>query len=130
LLYRRSQLFVAAETWLYLTAQNLIEFWVVLTRPIGLNGLGRTPGQATDDVRALRRFFPILPAILDVANNWLRIVENYQVSGRQSHDAHLVAVMETYSVSTILTFNTSDFKRYSGILALHPGQVSAEPAPL
>jgi predicted nucleic acid-binding protein len=45
------------------------------------------------------------------------------VSGRQTHDAHLVAVMKVHGVARILTFNLADFRRYSGIQALDPSQL-------
>jgi predicted nucleic acid-binding protein len=37
-----------------------------------------------------------------------------------THDAHLVAVMQVYSVAHILTFNTGHFKRFPGITVLDP----------
>ena len=43
-------------------------------------------------------------------------------SAQPSHplDARLVALMNLYSIDSILTFNVADFKRYSNITALHP----------
>jgi predicted nucleic acid-binding protein len=42
------------------------------------------------------------------------------VSGKKSHDARLVAVMNTQNITRVLTFNTDDFARYPGITAIHP----------
>jgi predicted nucleic acid-binding protein len=52
-----------------------------------------------------------------------RLVLTHNVSGRQVHDAHLVAIMQAHSITSILTFNGADFKRYPGITVLHPAQI-------
>lgn len=44
-------------------------------------------------------------------------------TGKQTHDAHLVAMMEMHSVTSILTFHDRHLKRYPGITALHPAEV-------
>jgi predicted nucleic acid-binding protein len=50
------------------------------------------------------------------------LVGTHLVSGKQAHDAHLVAVMLVYAVTDILTFNIADFRRYPGITVLDPAQ--------
>src|SRR5215469_15689895 len=95
--------------------QNLIEFWTVATRPREGNGLGMPPARAANEIAALRQFFRLLPATPEVFEAWQEIVVSLGISGRQTHDAHLVAVMKIYSVTNILTFNGSDFRRYPGI---------------
>ena len=65
-------------------------------------------------------FFPDTPAIYI---EWRRLVSARSVSGRQVHDARLVAAMNLHGVSNVLTFNVSDFRRYSEVTAVHPRQV-------
>jgi predicted nucleic acid-binding protein len=108
---------------LYIAAQNLIEFWAVATRSRDENGLGMTTAQAAGEIATLRRFFRLLPSTPDILDAWERIVTNLGISGKQTHDAHLVAVMQVYSVGTILTFNASHFKRFTGITVLDPAEV-------
>ncbi|HTU46506.1 MAG TPA: hypothetical protein VMF91_15670 [Bryobacteraceae bacterium] len=43
--------------------QNIVEFWVVMTRPIHENGLGLTIEQAVSELEAVKRFFDLLPEI-------------------------------------------------------------------
>jgi predicted nucleic acid-binding protein len=100
---------------LFITAQNLLEFWSVATRPASVNGLGFTPGQADADVQAIEQFFPLLPDHATIHTHWRRLVVSHSVSGRQVHDARLVAVMLAHHVSHLLTFNASDFARYDEI---------------
>jgi predicted nucleic acid-binding protein len=47
------------------------------------------------------------------------------VIGKQTHDAHLAAIMQVYSVTGILTFNAGHFRRFPGVGLLDPEQVSA-----
>ena len=44
----------------YLTAQVVIEFWVVATRPVKVNGLGWSVEQARAEVDLLLDQFPLL----------------------------------------------------------------------
>ena len=44
------------------------------------------------------------------------------VSGKKTHDARLVAAMTVHRIDHILTFNTDDFARYTGIQVLHPNR--------
>jgi predicted nucleic acid-binding protein len=108
---------------LCLAPQNLIKFWAVATRPREDNGLGMTPARATNELVALRQFFRVLPSTPDVLEEWQRIVAGLAITGKQTHDAHLVAVMQVYSVTSILTFNTAHFRRFPGITVLDPAQV-------
>lgn len=102
---------------LYLTVQNLVEFWAVITRPIDENGLGLTTEQATADVNSLKRLFVLLPEA-PLLTEWERLVAAYGVAGKSTHNAHLVAAMIVHEVKTILTFNIGDFSRYAEIAVL------------
>jgi predicted nucleic acid-binding protein len=97
---------------MYMSSQNVIEYWNVLTRPAGSNGFGLSPAQADQEVTQLESFFRFLPDTPDVYPLWRRLVVSVGVSGVKVHDARLVAVMMTHGVSHLLTFNSSDFKRF------------------
>jgi predicted nucleic acid-binding protein len=107
---------------LCLAPQNLIEFWAVVTRPREDNGLGMTPARAANELISLRQLFRVLPASPDVLEAWRRIVAGQGITGKQTHDAHLVAVMQVYAVAGILTFNAAHFRRFPGITVLDPAQ--------
>jgi hypothetical protein len=57
-----------------------------------------------------------------VPEAWQRIVIHQGIIG-QTHDAHLVAVMQVYSVTNILTFEVGHFLGFPGITVLAPAQV-------
>jgi hypothetical protein len=42
------------------------------------------------------------------------------ISGKNAHDARLVAAMIVHGVSSILTFNAKDFTRYAEIVVVDP----------
>jgi predicted nucleic acid-binding protein len=102
--------------------QNLVEFWVVATRPVINNGLGMSPLTITGELRALNGLFRLLEGKSGVAGAWEMLVGKHLVSGKQAHDAHLVAVMLVYAVTDILTFNIADFQRYPGVTVLDPAR--------
>jgi predicted nucleic acid-binding protein len=104
---------------LNLTAQNLLELWAAITRPVDENGLGFTSEQAAAEVDTLMRLFVLLPE-LPLLQEWRRLVAAYRVSGKNTHDARLVAAMTVHGVSNILTFNTKDFTRYAEIVVVDP----------
>jgi predicted nucleic acid-binding protein len=108
---------------LCIAPQNVVGFWSVATRPQDKNGLGMSSSRAASEITALRALFRVLPYTADVLPAWERLVLAQGVSGKQSHDAHLVALMQVHSVMSILTFNGDDFKRYPGITVLKPEEV-------
>jgi len=42
---------------LFITPQNLIEFWAVVTRPTAVNGLGWSPALAEAEIERIRQLF-------------------------------------------------------------------------
>ena len=108
---------------LHISAQNLIEFWSVATRPPSANGLGWDTTRTLTELNDIRSRFPLRDDTPDIFLNWLRLVSAEGVSGRQVHDARLVAVMEAHSITHLLTVNTNDFRRYSTITVVYPDEV-------
>jgi predicted nucleic acid-binding protein len=100
--------------------QVLYELWVVATRPPAANGFGLTPNQAAAELSRLQALFPLLADTPAIFPEWKRLVVAHQVSGKNAHDARLVAAMAVHGLTHLLTFNTTDFARYPGITALEP----------
>lgn len=107
----------------YITAQNLIEFWAVASRPVDANGFGWDARQTEQEVGKLLNFFLFLDDTPAVFQHWLALVTAHTVTGKQVHDARLAAVMEAHGIADILTFNTRDFARYPGLTATDPAVV-------
>jgi predicted nucleic acid-binding protein len=103
-----------------ITAQVLIEFWVVATRPANVNGFGWAPAQTRSILDGFCAQFPLLDDTPAVLGSWLTLVLNHGIEGKRAHDARLVAVMLTHAVTTMLTLNPRDFGGFSGITILTP----------
>jgi predicted nucleic acid-binding protein len=112
---------------LHLTAQNLIEFRNVATRPVSLNGLGLTPAEAERKTALYETRFPLLDETPTIYPTWKTLVTSLGIIGKQVHDARLVAVCHVHKVSHLLTFNVGHFSRYAGfppgIVVVDPGTV-------
>src|SRR5262249_27512991 len=104
----------------YLASQNLVEFWVVATRPEERNGLGMTAAEAEVELARLENQFPLLPDTAAVYAEWRRLVTTHGVVGIRSYDARLVAFMLVHAITHIVTFNVDDFRPYPGIVVVHP----------
>jgi predicted nucleic acid-binding protein len=111
----------------FITPQNLIEFWNSATRPVDRNGFGFTPAQTDREVTRLEQLFRLAPDTAAIYGEWRQLVVAVGVSGVQVHDARLVAVMRVHGLTHILTFNTQDFVRYPGITPVHPHDVAIGP---
>ena len=92
---------------LFLTTQNLIEFWAVATRPVEANGFGWTSERTAKEVADLQERFPLLPDSPEIFTRWLELVKQCPVHGKRVHDARLVAVLQAHAVEHLITFNTS-----------------------
>ena len=47
----------------------------------------------------------------DVYAEWERLAIEHEVIGKKAHDARIVAAMNVYGITSILTFNVDDFAR-------------------
>jgi predicted nucleic acid-binding protein len=103
-LHRRSEV-------LRLTAQVLIEFRNVATRPTAVNGLGLTTAAAEAQAAGFEASFPLLGESPDIYPAWKALVAGLGVVGKQVHDARLVAVCHAHGVTHLLTFNAGHFAR-------------------
>ncbi|MGH9801884.1 MAG: type II toxin-antitoxin system VapC family toxin [Blastocatellia bacterium] len=109
---------------LYVTPQNLIEFWAVVTRPATARGLGMTTSQAQLELAKIKNLFRFLPDVPAIFTEWERLVTQHAVSGKNVHDTRLAAAMNVHGLTHLLTFNGSDFKRFAGITVIDPASVT------
>ena len=107
--------------------QNLYEFWAVATRgigprPAGENGLGFTTERASQWLVFFQRRFTLLPDREELPARWHDLVKTRSIRGFRSHDARLVAAMQCYGMSQLLTFNGGDFTGL-GVTVIDPASV-------
>lgn len=105
-----------------LVPQCVYEFWSTCTRPVRVNGFGWESARTRSEVERLLSIFPLLPDVPEVFSRWLELVMTYRVSGKQAHDARLVASLKAHGVEGLLTLNGDDFRRFD-INVVHPRDV-------
>jgi predicted nucleic acid-binding protein len=108
----------------YLTPQNLIEFWAVATRPVEANGFGWSSERTGQEVAELQGRFPLLPDSPEIFIRWLDLVNRHPIRGKRVHDARLVAVLQVHAVDHLITFNTQDFTAFGSLSLVDPRSVT------
>jgi predicted nucleic acid-binding protein len=116
---------VASGAVLFITPQNLIEFWDAATRTKLKNGLALTPNAAQNEIATHKATFRLLPDNANILPEWERLASIYQVEGRNVHDTRLAAVALVYKVPNFLTFNIKHFRHFTseGLTAIDPATV-------
>ena len=104
----------------YIVPRNLVEFWVVATRPASQNGLGMSVAAASGELTRIKRLFEPLPELPTIFPVWQSLVIRHAISGKPAHDARLVAAMQAHGIRSVLTFNRTDFYRFPGIEVFDP----------
>lgn len=105
---------------LVVAPQCLFEFWTVATRPLDVKGLGMSVAEASQAVRTILQAFILLEDPADLVRRWLGLCEQYDVKGRPSYDARLVAFVLGHRIEAIVTLNAQHYLRYSGFEILSP----------
>lgn len=114
---------------LHIVPQCVYEFWAVATRPIANNGLGLSVAECLRELASLKGSFAFLDDRPALFSEWEAIVAVGACHGKVAHDARYVAAMRTHGLTHLLTFNVSDFTRFTGIALLDPNTVAASGTP-
>jgi hypothetical protein len=69
-----------------------------------------TPAQAAHWLRFFQRRFVLFPDHDRLSQLWLNLVEAHGVTGFRAHDIRLVAAMQCYGTTRLLTFNGGHFR--------------------
>jgi predicted nucleic acid-binding protein len=113
----------ARQERLVVTLQNLAEFWNVSTRPLDQNGFGLSAERTRKRLALIERVFVVVTEDDHSYQLWKGLLLNNGITGVAVHDARLVSVMLSRGISTIVTLNDRDFRRYAGITVLTPDSV-------
>jgi predicted nucleic acid-binding protein len=99
----------------------------VATRLAAVNGLGLSTATTQAQAVTFEARFPLLAQTPDIDPAWKSLVAALGVTGKQVHDARLVAVCQVYGVTHLLTFNVAHFVRMAGfgprIVVIDPASV-------
>ena len=102
---------------LVVSPQILREYLAAATRPCSA---GETlPLDAIlANVRAFQANFRLVEENALVSARLVDLVSQVAVGGKQIHDANIVATMQTYGLTHLLTRNTADFVRFAHLITL------------
>jgi predicted nucleic acid-binding protein len=106
-----------AELWI--SRQILREYLSAMTKPGVLTGSIPIPSLLSD-VRYFTARFRIAEDGPAVTNNLLTLTETIPLLGKQVHDANIIATMQAYDISKLITHNTADFTRFSSLITVFP----------
>ncbi len=99
---------------LWVSRQVLRECLVQLTRPQSFGTIPHAIGAAA--VEALAAQFTIADENVLVSTMLIQLVKTHGVSGKQVHDANIVATMMVHQVPTLVSWNGRDFRRYGSLI--------------
>ncbi len=110
----------AHGTTLYSSGQIMREYLAVATRPVAGNGLGLKQSDALANVRAFRTRTILLTEDASVADRLRDVLGEIPCSGKQVHDANVVATMVVHGIDSLVTINVADFSRFGHLIMLIP----------
>jgi len=116
---KRIQDFAAKSVDLWISRQVIREFLATLSRPQQF----ANPVQAKELSKFVDFFMEQFQIVEDgplVTENLLLLIEKFSIGGKQIHDANIVATMQAYGISNLITHNIKDFERFSSLITILP----------
>jgi predicted nucleic acid-binding protein len=101
------------------SGQVLREYLVVATRPLQGNGLGLSVPDAIANRDMLENRMRFLDETRAVSARLRQIVLSLACTGKQVHDANVVATALSHGVERIVTENVEDFRRFEELIDVH-----------
>lgn len=104
---------------MWISRQVLREYLATLTRgqifggPIPVRRLAL-------EVEQFEQRFRVAEDNADVTARLLNLLAQVPAGGKQIHDANIVATMQTYGITHLLTHNVADFTRFSQYITVLP----------
>jgi predicted nucleic acid-binding protein len=104
---------------LWISRQVLREYLAAMARP-GTLTASIPPASLERDVRTFAQRFKLAEDGPRVTDRLLQLLLTIAMGGAQIHDANIVATMQAYGISRLLTHNTTDFARFAGSITVLP----------
>jgi predicted nucleic acid-binding protein len=116
---RLIQFYAQGGSVIWISRQVLREYLATLSRPQAYT----SPIPIATLIADVTRFeaeFLVAEDNLVVTRNLLNLLRQVPMGGKQVHDANIVATMQAYGISHLLTHNVSDFARFSQFITIVP----------
>lgn len=108
---------LATEGPIAISRQILREFLSVTTRPQSW-ARAATLAEATHNTDGFIRRFAVLEDGPAVWGELMALARAFSFSGKQVHDANIVATMLAHGETRLLTFNGADFRRFESLIEI------------
>ena len=109
---------VGSGSRLWISRQIIREYLVTMTRPNAAGIPFMSHAEAAHAATQIGAAYEVADEDACVTACLAGLVERFQVSGRQIHDANIVATMLTTGVTALATWNAVDFRRYTPLITL------------
>lgn len=102
---------------LWISRQVLREFIVARTRSQTF-AQPSPPEVVIERARYLEHHFQVADDTAAVTRQLVKLIEDFQISGKHIHDANIVATMLACDIPCLLTHNLKDFKRFEEVISI------------
>lgn len=100
---------------LWISRQVLREFVAARTRPQTF-AQPSTQKVVIERVRYLEDRFQVANDTAIVTEQLIKLMRDFQIGGKQVHDANIIASMLAYEIPCLLTHNLKDFERFAEVI--------------
>lgn len=102
---------------MWISRQVLLEFIAARTRPQTFTQPS-APEEVIERVHYLEERFNVADDTAAVTAQLVKLMGDFQMGGKQVHDANIVATMLAYGIPSLLTHNVKDFERFGEVFRI------------
>jgi predicted nucleic acid-binding protein len=108
-----------SNSMMWVSRQVLREYLAAMTRSVALTG-SIALSSLVADIHYFSTQYQIAEDNSAVTAALLQLLSGILTGGKQVYDANIVATMQTYGITHLLTHNTADFARFASIVQIIP----------
>jgi predicted nucleic acid-binding protein len=108
-----------SATEIFVSTQVLREYLAASTR-LNAQGSGQPLTDILANLQTFQTDFRVVEDDVRVFNVLVTLFQNFNFAGRQVYDGNIVATMQVYGITHLLTHNVADFTRFAGLITVIP----------
>lgn len=108
---------------LIVSPQIMREYLASATRE-SLLGSGPPLLDIIQNFQYFRSDFRVVDDNMNILSNLAGLVQTFPMGGKQIHDTNIVATMQFYGITHVLTHNTKHFNRFASLITVVPLQAN------
>lgn len=105
-----------ANRTIWISRQVIREYLVTMTRPQAFKNLPKAT--VLEQIDQFIERFQVADDTAAVTGQLVKLMGDFQIGGKQVHDANIVATMQAYGIPALLTHNTKDFDRFGEVIKI------------